>query len=120
MNVFAVFIAIIAIVYLINKIYRTPGKVVFTENDNAHTSVLANANTEAISRLGLDVREQLVLQETAVAGEVLVKAKGNGTGYETIGQLHDIELYKKVQQKRARAKITAVAGTDVTVVYSYS
>lgn len=120
MNVFAVFIAIVAIVYLINKVYRTPGKVVFTESDNNKVGTLVNVNTEALSRVVLDTKEQLVLQETATAGDVLVKAKGLSAGYETIGLLQDIELYKKVQQKRARARIDGVNGTDVTIAYTYS
>lgn len=120
MNVFGVAMIIGAVVFLINKVYRTPGKVVFTESDNVTVAPLLNINTEAVSKVILDSKEPLVLQETATAGDVLVKAKSVTTGYEAIGHLQDAELYKKVQQKRARAKIAAVNGSEITIEYSYS
>lgn len=120
MNVVAVLMGVAGLVFLVNKIYSTPAKVVFTENDNERLIPLEGVNAETLTQLGLTVGEQLVLQETATAGEVAVKAKGSGDAYKNIGTIRDAELYKKVQQKRARAKVFAIDGTAVTVAYSFS
>jgi hypothetical protein len=120
MNVIAVLMGVAGVVFIVNKIYSTPAKVVFTESDNEYTAPLSDVNTNIIAQLGLTNGEQLVLQETATAGQVIVKAKGNSDGFTTIGIVNNAEFYKKVQQKRARAKIAAVAGDNITIAYSYS
>ena len=120
MNVIAVLMGVAGAVFIVNKIYSTPAKVVFTESDNEFTATLSEANPEAINTLGITNGEQLVLQESATAGDVIVKAKGNSGGYTTIGIVRNAEFYKKVQQKRARAKIAEVSGSDIIIAYSYS
>lgn len=120
MNVVAVLMGVAVIVFLVNKIYSTPGKVVFTESDNTTDALLANINEEVLAGLNLAKGDQLVFQESATAGEVFVKAKNTAGNYQTIGSLNDIELYKKVQQKRARGKVADISGNAVTIGYSYS
>ena len=120
MNVIAVLMGVAGAVFIVNKIYSTPAKVVFTESDNEYTAPLTDVNAEVIAQLGLAAGDQLVLQETATAGNVIVKAKGNAADYVTIGRLNSAELYKKVQQKRARAKVSDISNEAVTVAYSYS
>jgi hypothetical protein len=120
MNVIAVLMGVAGAVFIVNKIYSTPAKVVFTESDNEFTASLSDGNPDIIIALGLTNGEQLVLQESATAGDVIVKAKGNSEGYTTIGIVKNAEFYKKVQQKRARAKIAEISGNDITIAYSYS
>lgn len=120
MNIVAVLMGVAALVFLVNKVYRTPGKVVFTESDNTNDAPLVNINEDVLAGLKLAAGDQLVFQETATAGEVFVKAKNAAGVYQTIGSLSDIELYKKVQQKRARGKVASAEGNTVVVSYSFS
>ena len=120
MNVIAVLMGVAGAVFIVNKIYSTPAKVVFTESDNEFMATLSDSDPGVINALGLTKGEQLVLQESATAGDVVVKAKGNSNGYKTIGMVKNAEFYKKVQQKRARAKIDNISGNDVIIAYSYS
>jgi hypothetical protein len=120
MNVIGVLIGVVVIVYLVNRIYQNPGKVVFTESDNTTEATLENANENLIATLGLTKGDALAFQESAKSGEVFVKALNKAGAYETIGYLTDVELYKKVQQKRARGKVASAEGTAVTVSYSFS
>ncbi|MFP9099796.1 hypothetical protein ACLI09_12135 [Flavobacterium sp. RHBU_24] len=120
MNIIAVLMGVAGAVFIVNKIYSTPAKVVFTESDNEFTAVLTDTKPELINGLGLTIGEQLVLQESATAGDVIVKAKGSSEGFTNIGIVRNAEFYKKVQQKRARAKIEEVSGDTITIAYSYS
>lgn len=120
MNVYAVLMGIAAVAYIVNKVYRIPGKVVFTESDNKQLAKLLDVNQQVIDNATLDNNQQLVLQETSVSGDVLVKAKTNSGAYEVIGHVNDPELYKKVQQKRARAKISVANANEIIIEYSFS
>lgn len=120
MNVIGVLIGVVIIVYLVNRIYQNPGKVVFTESDNTTEASLENANEALLATLNLTKGDALVFQESAKAGEIFVKAKNKAGAYETIGTLTETELYKKVQQKRARGKVASAEGTTVVVSYSFS
>lgn len=117
MNVVAVLMGVAALVFLVNKVYRTPGDVVFTESDTTFEGELSLGDGALPA---LTPGDQLVFQESVLAGEVFVKAKNNDGVYQTIGTLNNAELYKKVQQKRARGKIASVEGGVVKVSYSYS
>lgn len=120
MNVIGVLLGVAGIVYLVNKIYQNPGKVVFTESDNTTEAVLENANEALIATLSLTKGDTLAFQESAKSGELFVKAQRKTGAYETIGMLNDAELYKKVQQKRARGKVASAEGTTIVVSYSFS
>ncbi len=120
MNVYVVLIGIAAVAYLVNKIYRNPGKVVFTESDNVLKAQLIDVNEEVLAGMKLGANDQLSLQETATSGKVLVKAQDSEGKYVNIGYLEDVELYKKVQQKRARGKVASVDQNKITVEYSFS
>lgn len=120
MNVIGVLIGVVIIVYLVNKIYQNPGKVVFTESDNTTETTLENANESLIATLTLTKGDALAFQESTKSGEVFVKALNKSGAYETIGILNDTELYKKVQQKRARGKVASAEGTTILVSYSFS
>lgn len=118
MNIYAVLMGIAGAVFVINKIYRTSGKVVFTESDTATEVKLANVNEVVAAELTKG--DQVSFQESAVPGEVFVKAKTKAGVYENIGVVNDTELYRKVQQKRARGKIAAAQGAEVVISYSFS
>lgn len=117
MNVVAVLMGVAALVFLVNKVYRTPGDVVFTESDKTFEGELTVAEGALPV---LTPGDQVVFQESAHAGEVFVKAKSNSGVYQTIGTLNNVELYKKVQQKRARGKVASAEGNTVVVSYSFS
>lgn len=118
MNIYAVLMGIAGAVFLINKIYRTPAKVVFTESDNTTEIKLSNVDPVVVGELTKG--DQLSFQESSVSGEVFAKAKTKAGIYETLGSVNDLELYRKVQQKRARGKIVSVTAGEVVISYSFS
>ncbi len=74
---------------------------------------------ETVQSSGIDAGETVTLQPTGEPQTVSVHATGTSWTPVHLGNITDYELYSKVSQSRASAKIYAINGDVVTLEFVY-
>lgn len=74
---------------------------------------------ETVKASGIDVGEAVTLQLTNEPQTVSIHAQGTSWTPVHLGNVTDYELYSKVSQNNARARIYAINGDVVTLEFVY-